>query len=74
MTMTALTHEQAMCCFNCALAGFVPPEHFPQVSGLWDRPCPQCGVNAVWVTEPRPLSSTVNGPSPDSKEETEGGN
>lgn len=53
MNVTAETHEQAMACTNCALAGWTPPEHFPQEPGLWDCPCPRCGVMAVWVTEPR---------------------
>lgn len=46
-----MTKEQAMACTSCGLAGVVPDEHFPQVPGLWDRPCPQCGEQAVWVTE-----------------------
>lgn len=57
MKMTADTHEQAMGCTKCFLAGFTPPEHFPQTPGLWDRPCPKCGEYAVWVTEPREIET-----------------
>ena len=53
MILSAETHEQAMACLECALAGFTPADHFPQEPGLWDRPCPRCGAMAVWVTEPR---------------------
>ena len=49
--MTAETHEQAMACLSCGLAGLCPPDHFPQADGPWDRPCPKCG-GTVWVTEP----------------------
>jgi Zn finger protein HypA/HybF involved in hydrogenase expression len=52
--MTFVTHEQAMACMTCALAGFTPESHFPQEPGLWDQPCPKCGAMTVWVTEPRP--------------------
>lgn len=52
--MTNETHEQAMACLSCGLAGFTPPESFPQAAGLWDRPCPKCGEQTVWVTEPTP--------------------
>ncbi len=51
--MTPETHEQAMCCTTCALAGYTPASHFPQEPGLWDQPCPRCGALTVWVTEPR---------------------
>jgi predicted RNA-binding Zn-ribbon protein involved in translation (DUF1610 family) len=51
--MTAETHEQAMGCLSCGLAGMTPDEHFPQSPGLWDQPCPQCGEHMVWVAEPR---------------------
>ena len=51
--MTFTTHEQAMACLNCGLAGTTPEEYFPQADGLWDQPCPQCGADMVWVTEPR---------------------
>ena len=44
-------YEQAMGCLSCGLAGFTPEAHFPQEPGLWDRPCPKCGEEAVWVTE-----------------------
>ena len=47
------THEQAMACLTCGLAGETPEAHFPQETGLWDRPCPNCGEMTVWVTEPR---------------------
>jgi hypothetical protein len=47
------THEQAMLCVSCSLAGMTPTDHFPQAPGLWDRPCPRCGEESVWVTEPR---------------------
>lgn len=47
------THEQAMACLSCFLAGWTPPEHFPQEAGLWSQPCPSCGKRTVWVTEPR---------------------
>jgi hypothetical protein len=47
------THEQAMACTACGLAGMTPDDHFPQRPGLWDRPCPKCGEQAVWVTPPR---------------------
>lgn len=57
--MTPETHEQAMVCTACALAGFVPSEHFPQTPGLWDQPCPQCNENAVWVTEVRPRETAT---------------
>ncbi len=50
-TVSAETHEQAMACLTCGLAGVTPPEHFPQEPGLWDTPCPQCGAPTVWVTE-----------------------
>ncbi len=53
MTVRAETHEQAMACLTCGLAGATPPDHFPQEPGLWDRPSPQCGEQTVWVTEPR---------------------
>lgn len=42
---------QSMACLGCALAGTVPPSHFPLPSGLWDQPCPRCGAEMVWVTE-----------------------
>jgi hypothetical protein len=51
--VTRETHEQAMLCTSCGLAGMTPPDHFPQTPGLWDRPCPKCGYDSVWVTEPR---------------------
>jgi len=47
--VTHETHEQAMACLSCGLAGLVPPDHFPQEDGLWDLPCPQCGEHKVWV-------------------------
>jgi len=50
---TVATHQQMMACTMCGLAGEVPPEHFPQVPGLWDRPCPRCTNRAVWVTQLR---------------------
>lgn len=50
--VTHETHEQCMACVDCGLAGYVPPEHFPQVPGVWDQPCPKCG-GTVWVTEVR---------------------
>lgn len=50
--MTSETHEQAMACLGCGLAGTTPPDFFPQEPGLWDQPCPQCGALMVWVTEP----------------------
>lgn len=53
MKMSPDTHEQAMACLSCGLAGFTPESHFPQVDGLWDRPCPGCGEMTVWITEPR---------------------
>ncbi len=53
MQMTSETHEQAMACLSCALAGMTPPEHFPQTPGLWDQPCPRCDQMRVWVAEPR---------------------
>lgn len=49
---TPQTHEQAMACTDCGLAGFVPDEHFPQQPGVWDRPCPKCS-GTVWVTAVR---------------------
>lgn len=52
MQMTSVTHEQAMACLTCGLAGRCPPNYFPQEPGLWDQPCPQCGHQAVWITEP----------------------
>ena len=55
-SMTSDTHEQAMACTSCFLSGYVPPEHFPQTPGLWDRPCPRCSELAVWVTEVRERS------------------
>lgn len=51
--MTPETHWQAMMCTKCALAGEVPPDHFPQTPGLWGQPCPRCNEDAVWVTEIR---------------------
>ena len=54
--MSPATHEQMMACTKCFLAGCVPDEHFPQTPGLWDRPCPKCGENAVWVTAVRTRS------------------
>lgn len=51
--MTPDTHEQAMACLFCGLAGVVPAEHFPQEAGLWDSECPNCGERSVWVTEVR---------------------
>lgn len=51
--MSAETHEQAMACTACGLAGWTPDNFFPQEPGLWDSPCPRCGEVAVWVTEPR---------------------
>jgi len=53
MKMTTETHEQAMACLSCGLAGWTPDKHFPQSPGLWDRPCPQCGERTVWITETR---------------------
>lgn len=53
MDITAETHEQAMACLTCGLAGTTPADHFPQEPGLWDRPCPQCGEQTVWVTDIR---------------------
>lgn len=53
MQMSSVTHEQAIACLTCGLAGNCPPNYFPQELGLWDRPCPQCGEMTVWVTEPR---------------------
>lgn len=52
-TLTFETHEQAMACLNCGLAGYVPEPHFPMESGLWDEGCPGCGAHMVWVTEVR---------------------
>ena len=51
--ITFATHEQAMACLNCGLAGFTPSDYFPQEPGPWDRPCPNCGETRVWVTETR---------------------
>lgn len=53
MKVSYATHEQAMACLTCGLAGETPENHFPQDDGLWDRPCPQCGAMTVWVTEVR---------------------
>lgn len=53
MNVSAETHEQAMACLTCGLGGVTPDDHFPQKPGLWDRPCPQCGQQTVWVTEVR---------------------
>lgn len=53
MKQTFATHEQAMACMGCALAGFTPEAFFPQEPGLWERPCPRCGEFTVWVTEVR---------------------
>jgi hypothetical protein len=53
MQITPETHEQAMACLACGLAGWTPDEFFPQEPGPWDEPCPRCGANMVWVTEPR---------------------
>lgn len=52
--ITHETHMQAMACTSCMLAGETPPDHFPQVPGLWPNPCPRCGEHAVWVTAPTP--------------------
>lgn len=49
-TITSETHEQAMACLSCGLAGLVPPDHFPLVDGLWDRSCPRCDKKTVWIT------------------------
>jgi hypothetical protein len=38
--VTFATHEQAMACLNCGLAGMTPEDHFPQEPGLWDPPLP----------------------------------
>jgi predicted RNA-binding Zn-ribbon protein involved in translation (DUF1610 family) len=51
--LSSETHEQAMACVTCGLAGMTPDDHFPQEPGLWDSPCPRCGAPTVWVTEPR---------------------
>jgi hypothetical protein len=53
VSMNFKTHEQAMACLSCGLAGVTPEKFFPQEPGLWDQPCPQCGAMTVWVTEPR---------------------
>lgn len=53
MKITTETHEQAMACLACGLAGSVPESHFPLEPGLWDQPCPQCGMDMVWITEIR---------------------
>ncbi len=47
------THEQAMACMTCGLAGETPDYAFPQDPGLWENPCPGCGELSVWVTEIR---------------------
>lgn len=51
--LTFETHEQAMACLNCALAGFVPESHFPLEDGLWDQECPRCGAGMVWIAPVR---------------------
>jgi predicted RNA-binding Zn-ribbon protein involved in translation (DUF1610 family) len=53
MQVTYETHEQAMACLNCGLAGETPEHAFPQDDGLWDQPCPECGEHMVWVTQIR---------------------
>lgn len=62
MTVTFATHEQGMGCLNCGLAGFVGEEHFPQEPGVWERPCPDCGMRTVWVTEPRERATAEEAP------------
>ena len=44
------THVQTMACLSCALAGLVPESHFPLEEGLWEQPCPRCGMVMVWIT------------------------
>lgn len=55
--VTFETHEQAMACLTCGLAGFTPEDYFPQADGLWDLPCPSCCEMTVWVTEIRERDS-----------------
>ncbi len=59
MTMTSETHEQAMACMSCGLAGIVPPSHFPLEPGLWENPCPQCEAETVWITDIREIGATA---------------
>lgn len=66
MRMTYATHEQAMACLSCGLAGAVPESHFPLEPGLWERPCPRCSAMSVWVTEVRAreeADATGSGPT-----------
>jgi hypothetical protein len=51
--MTTATHEQAMACLTCGLAGGVPDDYFPMPPGLWEDDCPVCGAHTVWIAEPR---------------------
>lgn len=64
MKVTPETHSQAMACLACGLAGLTPPDHFPQESGPWDQPCPECGSLAVWVSEPIPMEERVTHSEP----------
>ena len=57
--ITPETHEQAMACLSCGLAGLCPPDSLPQADGLWDRSCPQCGEYSVWITEPMEIGGLL---------------
>lgn len=49
------THEQALMCLGCGIAGVVPPDRFPQLPGPSIRSCPICARHAVWIAEPSRL-------------------